>query len=251
MYRFLAVAVCCAQLLAADSTLVGRVLGDIARTPSGIATEPIPSLVVSSASIAAIIWMSGSDDAIRSAVMRSHSPAFNTLARIGNTLGDVPSAAAVSLALIVGGAACGSDHTITSGRQLLEALALAGAVTTTLKLTIGRARPFRERGDGFFTPFRWDDAQWSFPSGHTTVAGTIVGIALARSDNWLVRSAAVLGALTTMTARVWSDKHWTSDTIVGATIGSAIGYGLARSDHDAHTWMIVPAPDGIGVTATW
>jgi membrane-associated phospholipid phosphatase len=251
MYRFLAIATLGMRLLAADSTLVERIAGDIARTPRGLATEPIPTIAASAASVGAIVWLGGGDQHIRRIVLRSRSETLDAVARIGNTIGDVPSAAALSLALIAGGAAFGSEHTTTSGRQLLEALVLAGAVTTTLKIAIGRARPFRDRGDGYFLPLRFDDGQWSFPSGHSTVAGTIAGVAFARSDSWLVRSAAMAAALTTMAARIWSDKHWTSDTLVGATIGAAIGYSLARSDSGSRAWMLVPAVGGIGIAAAW
>ncbi|GIV55005.1 MAG: hypothetical protein KatS3mg039_1523 [Candidatus Kapaibacterium sp.] len=224
---------------------------DLQQLPRSIAREPLPTIAASMGSLAAIAWISGADQAIRSAVRAHQSRTLDALASIGNTAGQAWSGAALALLLVAGGAAAGSDHTVTTGRQMLEALAVAGAVTTALKYAIGRARPFRDRGDGYLLPFRWDDAQWSLPSGHATVAGTIAGVTWARSRCWLLRSAATALALVVGGARIYSDKHWTSDVLAGTTIGIATGYGLARSEESSHAWLLLPSPGGIRLCAAW
>lgn len=224
---------------------------ELRRAPHRLAVEPLPSVAASAGSIAAILWISGVDASIRQTVLKHRSSLLDVLARIGNTAGDVPGMIAAPLLLIAGGLVFDSHHTTTSGRLLIEALALAGAVTTAAKITIGRARPFTNHGDGYFLPFRWDDAQWSFPSGHATVAGTFIGTALARSESPIVHGSVGLLALTIVGARVYSDKHWTSDVIAGATIGGVIGYAVARTREESSAWMLTPIPGGIGIVTAW
>ncbi len=254
MHRLLALILTATALAAGDTTRSIPVVlrHDLETASSGIATEPLPTIALSMGSLAAVVWLSGTDLAIRSAVSAAPPDrTLETLAQIGNTGGELWSGVAVSAGLLAGGAAFGSEHTVTSGRQLLEALAVAGAITTTLKYTIGRARPDRNQGDGNLLPFRWDDGQWSFPSGHATVAGTIAGIAWARSQCWLLRGAATALAVVTMGARVYSDRHWTSDVLAGGTIGFAVGYAFREFSAGERAWMLVPSPQGISLRAAW
>lgn len=252
---YLLVVACLTTVASATSDTTANVLeqtwNDLRRTPHRLVLEPLPSLAASAGSIAAIVWISGADASIRQTVLQHRSSTLDVLARIGNTAGDVPGMLAAPLLLIAGGLVFNSHHTVTSGRLLIEALALAGAVTTAVKIAVGRARPFTHRGDGYFLPFRWDDAQWSFPSGHATVAGTFLGTALARSESPLVHGSVGLLALTIVGARVYSDKHWTSDVIAGATIGGAIGYAVAHTREKSSSWILTPIPGGICLVAAW
>ncbi|GIV53373.1 MAG: hypothetical protein KatS3mg038_3894 [Candidatus Kapaibacterium sp.] len=233
------------------STLWENVWGDIRSVPSGIAIEPLPSIATSAGSLAAIVWMSGGDRALRSAALRNQHRTLDALAQVGNALGQSWSAAALSAAIIAGGTITGSEHTVTSGRQLLEALAVAGFITTATKIAVGRARPWRNRGDGFFLPARWDDGQWSFPSGHATIGGTILGVALARGQSVTLHVGAAAVAFTIAWARIYSDQHWVSDVIAGTTIGATVGYALARRMHSSAQWQLYPLPNGIGIGAAW
>jgi membrane-associated phospholipid phosphatase len=134
---------------------------------------------------------------------------------------------------------------------LLEALAVAGFITTATKIAVGRARPWRNRGDGFFLPARWDDGQWSFPSGHATIGGTILGVAVARSQSEAIHVGAAAVALTIAWARIYTDQHWASDVIAGTTIGATVGYALARHLPSSAHWQLYPLPNGIGIGAAW
>lgn len=240
-------------LRAADTTttLWEDVWGDIRSVPRGVAIEPLPSIAASAGSLAAIVWMSGGDRALRSAALRNQHRTLDALAQVGNTLGQSWSAAALSAAIFAGGAIAGSEHTMTSGRQLLEALAVAGLITTATKVIVGRARPWRNRGDSFFLPARWDDGQWSFPSGHATIGGTILGVTLARGQSVALPIGAAAVALTIAGARIYTDQHWASDVIAGTTIGATVGYALARRPISSAQWQLYPLPNGIGIGAAW
>ncbi len=238
---------------ALDSTVTvfERIRDDVRNLPSSLASDPLPTVAVTSGSVVVILWLSGSDQAVRNAVQRSHHPTLDALAHVGNTLGQSWSGAALSTALLAGGALIGSEHTVTTGRLLLEALALAGAATTALKIAAGRARPLRNRGDGSLLPFRWDDGQWSLPSGHATIGGTIVGVTLGRSESAVVRTGAAALALLIAGARVYSDQHWVSDVVLGTSVGALIGLAITRTQQQSSCWQFYPVPNGIGIARAW
>ncbi|MCS7302733.1 MAG: phosphatase PAP2 family protein [Candidatus Kapabacteria bacterium] len=253
MRGVLAFAIAGTMCTAADTTqtLLQTVWDELCQTPSNLTREPVPTVAATTSVVAIVLWLSGADKAVREAARTHRSPTADALAQIGNTAGGLGPATALPLALIVGGSIANSSHTVTSGRQLLQALAVAGAVTTALKVAVGRARPFRNRGDSYLLPFRWNDDQWSFPSGHATVAGTIAGVAFARSNSTVLHVAASALALTIMGARVYSDKHWTSDVLMGATVGGCIGYALARVPPLWRRCHLLPSSSGIQVAVEW
>lgn len=254
MQRFIAfglVAIVTVRAADTTATLWENVWDDIRSIPSSIASEPIPTVAASAGSLAAIVWLSGGDRALRSAALHHQHHTLDALARIGNALGETWTAAGLAAALIAGGSITRSEHTVTSGRQLLEAFAIAGLITTATKIAIGRARPWRNHGDGFFLPARWDNGQWSFPSGHATIGGTILGVALARGRSAAIYVGAGAVALTIAGARIYSDQHWASDVIVGTTIGAVVGYALAQDQQNTAHWQLYPLPNGIGIGAAW
>jgi undecaprenyl-diphosphatase len=85
----------------------------------------------------------------------------------------------------------------------------------TMKQVIGRARP--------------EDLSLGFPSGHATAAGAFCGAALylaeaipGRGLRWVVRLAALVGALLVAVARVMLRAHWPSDALAGVALGLAL-----------------------------
>ena len=80
----------------------------------------------------------------------------------------------VGLALTGGtalvGAMIDSDEVQELGISSLKALALAEAAALTLKIAVGRSRPYRGTDSDFIQPFVFDRDGFSFPSGHTAHA---------------------------------------------------------------------------------
>lgn len=137
----------------------------------------------------------------------------------------------------------GAQHSLI----MMEAVAINGLITESLKLAIARPRPFtsQEFQNTYSDEYKGDiiqheieswDAYKSFPSGHTSsAAATYFSAAtlLANStDNNNLKiasysSAAILTAVTGW-ARVKYGMHHPTDVIAGGLLGSAIGFGTVQ-----------------------
>lgn len=107
--------------------------------------------------------------------------------------------------------------------QLTEASAYAGIVTTVIKSVAGRSRPYLNRGNMEWSPFQVNDAQLSFPSGHSTLAFAFCTVMANHIDNTYWRVGWYSIAAFTGAARIYHDRHWLSDVVLGSAIGYFIG----------------------------
>jgi membrane-associated phospholipid phosphatase len=117
-----------------------------------------------------------------------------------------------------------------------EATLVTAAVNQTVKLLVGRQRPFVGRQDGAGRLPHPDD-NLSFYSGHTAVTFSLVASAWTvgrmRGDP-MAQGAAWVGvplAVATGYLRMAADKHYLSDVLVGALMGTATGI-LVPALHD-------------------
>ena len=133
----------------------------------------------------------------------------------------------------------GIDEMADAGLHIGEAILIAEAVTGTLKLLVGRARP-EVAGEpydfGFGRGFRGERYQ-SFPSGHTTAAFATAAAAAHEIEriwggNDLLIGLATYGpAVLVGVARMFDDRHWASDVVAGAAIGAFAGWKVVRYSH--------------------
>lgn len=168
----------------------------------------------------------------RIATTSSKSKAMQDFMDLSTHYGDVYIIGAAVGVTYLGGLAFGSDELRTTGRELIETLALAGVTTTVIKYALGRSRPFTGDGPYSFHPFTFDDTRFSMPSGHTTVAFSISSVLAARIDH-PVATVLLYGAATcTAFSRMYHDKHWLSDTFLGAAIATTTGLWVTRRDEE-------------------
>jgi membrane-associated phospholipid phosphatase len=119
-----------------------------------------------------------------------------------------------------------------------EAMVTATAVSSVLKVTVGRSRPFMSN-DGDSDEFRLSRSSnfQSFPSGHTTAAFALAAALTSESDTWwphhhrLVGTALYGAATLVGLSRIYDDKHWASDVAAGAAIGTFSGLTIVRFNH--------------------
>jgi membrane-associated phospholipid phosphatase len=206
-----------------------QALAQIERVPEVTEPAPRPRPLISSETAAITGLLFGAallgDRSFRYEVQRQRSTTTNSLAKIGNTLGEwqfmVPSLSAGLLA----GHLTGSRDLKRVSLRAAVAVVLATGVTSGLKYSIGRTRP-GVSGDPYqFRPFSGAN---SFPSGHTAAAFALAtSIADETGDSWsdvIFYSAATLTAM----SRVHDDRHWTSDALIGGLIGHLSGRWASR-----------------------
>jgi membrane-associated phospholipid phosphatase len=137
-----------------------------------------------------------------------------------------------------------------------SSILIAGTVSTLTKVLVGRARPYLEKGHGFFKPLTIsDESYFSFPSGHSIVAFAVSGVLAERIQNVWASVALYSLAAGTAYARVYADDHWFSDVVAGAAISVAISRSVVRTyegDEECRRdtgLRVLPGPGGI--TVSW
>ncbi|MDB4881403.1 MAG: phosphoesterase PA-phosphatase related protein [Gemmatimonadetes bacterium] len=144
-----------------------------------------------------------------------------------------------------------------------EAVIIASGITSLLKGTLGRSRPYvtsdtNPRDFGFGKGFSSSDRQ-SFPSGHTTTAFAAASAVTSEvrrmwpKYTWYVAPVMYGGATLVGLSRMYHDKHWASDVVLGAAVGTFSGlktvrYSHAHADNPIDRVMLhaTIAPDGHG-----
>ena len=192
----------------------------------------------------------------RNAALRSTAKAFDAA-------GD-PGVLIASVVMYGAGRAMRSPGLQRIGLHATEAVVLAGATTSVLKVVAGRQRPYVAAGDADnWTPFRVGGGHTAFPSGHTTVAFAFASAVTAELATGSTRAAWIGGPLLyggaglVGLARMFDDKHWASDVVLGAGIGTLAGLETVafsrthphnRAERMLGRLTLVPAPRGIMLT---
>ena len=115
------------------------------------------------------------------------------------------------------------------GLQLTESCAYSGIITIAVKSIAGRSRPYTNRGNMNWSPFKTNDDQLSFPSGHATMSFAFCTVMAKYLDNtyWKIGWYSIATIVTT--ARLYHDQHWLSDVIAGSAIGYFIGDYVSKN----------------------
>ncbi len=166
-------------------------------------------------------------------------------------------------------------HIAALGLHGTEAMLLSTAITGSIKLLVGRARPF-VTADTNSTSFAFGrglhGAKYqSFPSGHATTAFAVASSVTSEVGHWVdethgwpgwkyvIGVTMYGGASLIALSRIYDDKHWASDIMAGAAIGTFSGSKVVRYDYDhpknrLDRWLlsarVAPSPAG-GVYLAW
>jgi membrane-associated phospholipid phosphatase len=116
------------------------------------------------------------------------------------------------------------DHKmVVNSYEMASAALINGIVTTVLKTSIQRERPFETYPDEV-TKYS-SGGSYSMPSGHTSTvfaAATSVSILYPK---WYVIAPSYLFAASVGYSRMYLGVHYPSDVLIGAVIGTASSYG--------------------------
>jgi undecaprenyl-diphosphatase len=154
------------------------------------------------------------DAAVRDSLLGLASPVVVALMRIVTRMGHAWFLVPAMLLLFVVSPEARRRWWVWVGLMLLAPIA-----ESTLKVLIGRPRPF--------------DASFGFPSGHATAAAAFFGAVIYLSGSLsppariLARALAVLAMLLVGFSRVMLRAHWPSDVVGGIALGLALASAAA------------------------
>ncbi len=135
---------------------------------------------------------------------------------ITNTATPLNIAAPITM-FLVGYASHNEDLKMKSYESIAAAILNAG-VTTAIKLTVKRERPFNAYPGLLYK--KTDGGSYSFPSGHTSAAfNTATSLSLA-FPKWYVIAPAYAYASAVAYSRMYLGVHYPSDEIGGILIGA-------------------------------
>lgn len=118
----------------------------------------------------------------------------------------------------------------TTVKLMVKAYVVSSIVSSALKLTIGRKRPYTNAGPTVFLPFRFGNgaSERSFPSGHTTTIFSLMTVIAKQYPKPWVQIPAYTLATSVGFQRMLYRKHWFSDVVVGGAIGYFVGNALVN-----------------------
>jgi membrane-associated phospholipid phosphatase len=113
---------------------------------------------------------------------------------------------------------------------LLESVMFTQGITQVIKYSVGRARPFADKGAYHFEGFRTHPSSYSlsFPSGHASTAFSLASVIAEQYDNKLIDWASYSLAFLAAWARVNDNVHFTSDVFFGGVLGTWVGKTIVR-----------------------
>lgn len=134
-----------------------------------------------------------------------------------------PIAYAMPISFFVVGKVHKDHKMVVNSYEMASATAINGIVTTLLKISIQRERPFSAYPNEV-TKYS-SGGSYSMPSGHTSTmfaAATSVSLLYPK---WYVIAPSYLFAASVGYSRMYLGVHYPSDVLIGAVIGTASSYG--------------------------
>lgn len=174
--------------------------------------------------------------------MQTHGQTSRVLHGLSHTVEAVavPGAFIIGGGLYAAGRLGGNDRMADLGLHGTEAIVIGTVVTSMLKFTTGRARPYvnRDRPHDFeFMRGLKDESYRSFPSGHSLTAFAAAAAVTEETRRWWPHSTWYVaplmygGATLVGVSRMYNNKHWASDVMMGAAIGIFTGRRVVRWQH--------------------
>ncbi len=191
-----------------------------------------------------------SDRPIYDAAQRNRSSSTDRLSSYVTNFGTT-NALGISGGLLAAGLIAKAPGIRDTGRDALEASAIAGLLTNViLKPLAGRERPITSGGT---TDFDVYSKNASFPSGHATEAFAVASVISYHADGWVVPTLCYTLASLVGYARVNDRAHFASDVFAGAILGTAVGRFVSRRherDREEAVTLdldVVPARGGLAM----
>ncbi|MBI3195095.1 MAG: phosphatase PAP2 family protein [Ignavibacteriae bacterium] len=163
------------------------------------------------------------DDEVRSVTQKNQSSFLYDVSDISRIYGETSFGVGLSAGIYSVGLFSKNKEVRTTGLMVFESLAFSAAITHTLKVIIGRSRPYTNDGSTEFQGFQFAEEHVSLPSGHSTAAFAVSTVLAKQLNNKYATIGLFSLATLTALSRVYSDVHWSSDIFLGAAIGIVTG----------------------------
>lgn len=155
---------------------------------------------------------------------------FSSLMKIDGYYGTVWMFGLVGSLLYGSGLLFEKDEVRETGLMVFESGLFSGAMTSILKVSFGRERPYVSGGKFKFHPFSFGGNKfYSLPSGHATLSFAISTVLASRFENAFVKILIYTPAVLTALARVYNNQHWFSDVFLGSAIGYFSGVYIVNA----------------------
>ena len=126
----------------------------------------------------------------------------------------------ISAFLFLHGSITGNSKNKAAAFEIVQAETYNILLTSFLKISFGRSRPYKNEGAFSFSPPEFlSNDNWSFPSGHTSSAFALSTVLAENSESDAAKVLWYVPALMTAISRVYENKHWASDVFAGAFLG--------------------------------
>jgi membrane-associated phospholipid phosphatase len=178
--------------------------------------------------LGAVALTSLADRSVRASARDSDVPWQRTVADVGHWYQTTWVTAGAACGLYATGLLFDRPNVRRTGMEVAEAFALASAGTQILKTTVGRDRPYAEKGPYHFVGPHLKNKHSSFPSGDVTTAFALSTVLAAEARSVPVTVAVYTLAATTAFQRLKRDQHWLSDTVGAAVWATAVGLSVVR-----------------------
>ncbi len=139
---------------------------------------------------------------------------------------------------------------IKTTELMIRSLIISSLFTTSLKLIIGRARPYIKTGPHQFNHFnlKTDGRYSSMPSGHTSSIFSMMTVIAKQYNTMWVKVPAYTFAVSVGMQRINEGKHWASDVLLGGVIGYLVGKTIVeRSGGGSNSLSIQPGINSKGI----
>jgi membrane-associated phospholipid phosphatase len=183
------------------------------------------SLIISSSWLAGMYLLSYSDEYFNENVKQLNTGKFKYYFKTIDNLGYGPVAVPISIGIAGVSFLTNDSKFRQAALTSVESIAATAAIVYALKISIGRKRPYENKGAHSYNPFGGLDD--SFPSGHTSTAFALI-------TPWIFYYKSpwtyllFLFPASTAISRMIFDKHWATDVLTGGAIGYMVSYYLTN-----------------------
>jgi len=149
--------------------------------------------------------------------------------RISNTTNDI--SMLVPATVLAAGLISNDKVTLQKGLYITETLIASTFITTALKVTVKRPRPFA--ADPYIVQAS-SGGSTSFPSGHTSEAFATATSLYMAYPKWYVAVPAFTWASMVGYSRMYLGVHYPSDVLAGAVVGAGSAWLMNRANRWLH-----------------